>query len=159
MARVITLAEALSRLQALCAGREICAYDAEQKLFKWGLSASDRERIVDSLIDDRFIDETRYARSYVNDKFRFDKWGRIKIGYALKMKRLSSVVIDEALLAIDEASYLENLTQLLASKQRTLKSDLSPQELHAKLYRFALTRGFESGLVLSVLKQQSPCDY
>lgn len=150
MKKEITPSQALLKAQALCASKEVCSYDIREKLKRWEVAASDHEAIIDQLIDQRFIDEERYANSFVHDKFRFDHWGRIKIRYALRMKQLPSYAIEAALAAIDEEQYSESLAQMLASKQRATRAK-SPQDLHAKLYRFALSRGFEPAVIQPLL--------
>lgn len=154
MKKETTPSQALQKAQTLCAYRETCTYDIVEKLKRWGVSPSEHDAIIDTLIEQRFIDEERYAKSFVNDKFRFEHWGRIKIRYALRMKQVASPVIEEALTTIDDELYRESLAEMLAIKQRSTKAK-SPQELHAKLYRFALSRGFESDIISKTLKQPS----
>ena len=69
---------------ALCAGREMCLSDIRRKLILWGVKSDDTDNILNLLIQGKFIDEKRYAAAFVKDKFRYNKWGKIKIGAGFK---------------------------------------------------------------------------
>ena len=139
--------EMLQRLAAVCAGKECCLQELREKLIKAELPEGACERVLAKLQEMRFVDEARYARSFVNDKFRFNHWGRIKINYALSQKGIPAAVRQSALEAIDESAYREQLVDLLRSKLRTLHAR-NAYELIQKLLRFASSRGFESALIL-----------
>lgn len=111
----------------------------------------DQDEIINSLIEDKFIDESRFTNFYVRDKYRFNKWGRIKISYHLKHKQIPERIINEALEQINHQEYKENLQNILQSKLRSLKDD-DPYQLKTKLYRFAQSRGFESQLSLNLIE-------
>jgi regulatory protein len=111
------------------------------------LSYDDRDKIIQSLIDDKFLDEKRYTGFYVRDKYKFNKWGRVKISHHLKQKQIPEYIIMEAFDSISEKLYEENLEEILASKMRSTREE-DPYKLKAKLYRFAQSRGFESNLIL-----------
>ena len=75
----ITKEEAWNKASFLCASSEKCLYDIQEKLKSWGCNSDDSEQICQRLIEEQYIDQTRYAYFYVKDKFRFNKWGKIKI--------------------------------------------------------------------------------
>ena len=97
-----------------------------------------------------YIDEARYARAFVNDKFRFDHWGRIKIRYALRQKGVSDFDTDDALALIDDDDYRQALADFIASRRRTTKGD-TPYAVNQKIARAAITRGFEPQMVFDAL--------
>jgi len=130
---------------------ERCIYDVRKKINSTGASSETTERIIAHLLKEKFIDETRYCRSFVNDKFRFNRWGRIKIIYELRGKKIPETIINEAVMAIDEEEYASVLFTLLKDKKRSFKGK-TEQDIFAKLYRFALSRGFESDLTIMQLK-------
>lgn len=138
----LTYEQALQRATALCSGSEHCVSDMMEKLSRWGLSKQDSERVVDYLLDEKYIDELRYARAYANDKFRFSHWGRVKIRAMLRMQRISDSDINEALDNIDEQQYLEILEGVIETKRRSIGDDASYAS-RTKIIRFALQRGFE----------------
>lgn len=155
MTKILTPPEALHRAAALCSTAEHCTADIREKLARWGVAESDARAIVDRLVQERFIDEQRYAIAFVKDKFRFSGWGRIKIRYALQQKHIDGSDIDNALTVIGEEEYADRLHQLLQAKSRTLRDD-DPEARRAKLFRFAASRGFESNLIFNTLKQLEP---
>ncbi len=150
MKKELSPEEALYRAAALCSTAEKCKSEIEEKLSRWGISATETRRIVERLEQEKYIDESRYCRSFVNDKIRFDHWGRMKIIAALRQKRIENEHIQAALSQIDEDSYRALLQELLTKKQRSLGDEESPAN-RAKLVRFAVSRGFEPGLVFTLL--------
>ena len=77
----ISESEMLHRAAAYCSASERCIQDVEKKIKAAGLAGEESDRIVSRLLQERFIDESRFARYFVNDKLRFNKWGRVKINY------------------------------------------------------------------------------
>ena len=144
--------EILHLAASYCSLTERCIYDVCKKITSAGASPETTERIIAHLLKERFIDEARYSRSFVRDKFRFNHWGRIKIGYELRSKNISNLLINEALTQIDEDEYESVLFALLKEKKRTSKGR-TQQDVFSKLYRFAVSKGFESDLTLRQLKK------
>ncbi|WP_304966528.1 regulatory protein RecX, partial [uncultured Parabacteroides sp.] len=85
----ISESEMLHRAAAYCSASERCIQDVEKKIKAAGLTGEESDRIVARLLEERFIDESRFARYFVNDKLRFNKWGRIKIRQHLQAKRVA----------------------------------------------------------------------
>ena len=139
----------LDRLQAQCSKREYCSSDILRK----GLSAfdGDREqasRLLESLIQDRFVDDLRYATAFAREKSRLTGWGPAKIKYMLVGKGIPKSVVEEALREIDPDEALRKMRSVLEAKYRTLAGD--PQEKF-KLLRFGLTRGYEYDAIAPVV--------
>jgi regulatory protein len=143
---------ALNRAMALCAGREICSYDINRKLISRGLKDDEASKILNILIQDKFIDDERYALAFVKDKFRNNKWGRIKIGSALKMKRIPEEMIRNAMESINNEEYIDLLKSILVKQKKTIKSK-NQFDLKGKLLRHCLSKGFESHLVYDLLNE------
>lgn len=144
--------EVLHKAAAYCSAAERCTQDVLKKIEPSGLSAEENERIIARLIKEKFINESRYARCFVNDKIRFNKWGRIKIDYELRQKKIASDIRNEALNNIDETDYNNTLYNLLKDKKKTIKAKDSRDEYY-KLMRFAAGRGFESNICSRCLKK------
>ena len=143
--------EALNKAAAYCTLCERCISEVKAKLDAWGIGYASQTKIIDLLIDEKFIDENRYCRAFVNDKLRFNHWGRIKISAKLKEKELPSEHIVNALAGIDEEEYADILQKILNNKRReTGKSN--DYQTRQKLLRFATSRGFEYPLILKLLK-------
>ena len=141
---------ALNKAIALCAEREWCYSDMRQKFTSWGIKGNDIEKILNHLTHSKFIDEERYAVAFTKDRFRHNKWGRIKIGLALKMKRIPEELIRNALDTIDDTEYL-NLLKSIMEKQRNSIKAKNQYDLKGKLLRHCLSKGFESHLVYDLL--------
>ncbi len=139
--------EALSRAMKLCSREEKCSFDIRQKLFQWGVTAEVHDEIINQLIDEKFLSDERFVRYFIRDKFRFNKWGKIKIEYLLKQKRLPAALISQAMSEeISEEVYNRTLKELLKAKHAQC-SETDHLKLKAKLVRYAASRGFESGKV------------
>ena len=137
---------AFSYAASRCAVREYCCRDWYDKFVSGGLPAEAAERVVARLVEERFIDEARYARAYVHDKVLYDRWGRVKIRQSLRMKGLPDSVVSESFSAVTCEEYEEALRCVLEQKRRTLKAR-NDYEFRQKLARFAIGRGFEPALV------------
>lgn len=133
--------EAYSRATALCSKSEKCVSDIRKKLYDWHIDADQHDEVIDRLIDNKYIDEERFAHYFVRDKYRFNRWGRVKIRYHLSQKRIPSFLLDQALSEIDEEVYEEILLKALQTKMRSIKVDQS-FEVRQKLMQFAAGRGF-----------------
>lgn len=148
----ITEKEMLHRAAAYCSAVERCIQDVEKKIAAAGLSFEVSERIISHLIKEKFIDEARFSQSFVNDKLRFNKWGRIKIGYELRKKNIPINCYADALDAIDEDEYHEILLSLLKAKKKSTRGK-DERDIFYKLLRFAAGRGFESNEVIRCLRE------
>lgn len=142
--------EALNRAAAYCTTCERCVSEVCAKLVAWGVGDAQQQRIIERLIKENFICEERFCRAFVNDKVRFNRWGRRKISLALREKRVEPALVKEALDAIDEEEYMSALVAVVAAKRRELKGKddyLSKQ----KILRYAASRGFETSLIMNAI--------
>ena len=142
--------EAFLQLAALCANAEHCQYDMLEKMKRWELSDEAQARVMARLIEERYVDDRRYARAFVKDKIRYNKWGRRKVQQGLWMKRIDKEIQDEVLNEIDEKEYLNVLKPLLKQKLKSIKAN-SDYELNQKLVRFAYGRGFTFDIIRQCL--------
>ena len=139
---IITEEEALNKLAAYCAGSEHCKAELNEKMQRWGMPYDTISRVIARLEKENFIDEERFCKAYVNDKFHFSKWGKLKISQGLYLKKISQPVITKYLNEIDQEEYLEILTQLINAKRKSVRAK-DDFELNGKLIRFAMSRGYE----------------
>lgn len=142
--------KAKSRLAKLCSMKEVCEHDALEKLHKWEIFYEDAEKITNWLIKEKFIDNNRFARFYTRDKYRFNKWGRIKIKYALKQKDISHKDIEDAMTEINNKEYNDILYHIIETKLKTTKEDDS-YKLKAKVHNHAQSKGYESHLIFNAI--------
>ena len=143
----LTYEQALSRAAALCSGSEHCSSEIRKKLLLWGLSPTQSEKAITFLNEEKYIDSQRFCRAYCLDKFRYNHWGRIKISQMLRLLEMDSTDINEGLAAIPEEEYQEVLQHILEQKNKQLR-DSDPYIRKGKLVRHALSRGFETHLIL-----------
>lgn len=151
MKKEYTLEELLYKAASYCSISEHCISEVEDKLAAWGVSESDKQTLVERLISEDFINEKRYCVHFVKDKFRFNKWGKIKISYALKGKKLDIALINDALQSIDDGEYQEMLASILKTKLVGLKYEYE-YEKQGKLFRFAQSRGFENNIIEKAIR-------
>lgn len=140
------------RLEELCARSEQCEGEIRRKLRVWQVGDDDADTIVRSLVRRRFVDDSRYAAAFTRDKYRFARWGRRKIEMALRQKRVDDDIIAEALDTIDEEEYAEVLRHIITLKIKAL-SEPQSYENRTRLFRFAVSRGFEIPLVSKIISQ------
>lgn len=139
----------------LCARREYCEREIARKLADKGASPEEAAEVLQRLVDEGYVNDLRYAKAYVSDKFRFDHWGRVKIQNQLRLKGVNDTDIREALSQIDEEAYREVVRQFVDSRRRELGDDEDPR-IRQKIIRAALSRGYEAEFVFALfLKNQS----
>lgn len=138
------------RAMTICAGREYCIDDIRNKLGSWGVGEADTEKIIISLQKEKFIDEERYAAAFVRDKFKYNKWGKIKISAHLRQKKIPENIINIALDSIDNTTYLNMIRDLLISHRRTIRA-ANQYDLKGKLLRYGLSKGFESHILYDMI--------
>jgi regulatory protein len=141
---------ALNKAMAQCSRREYCCRDIRDKLISWGVSGNDSEKIIENLIKENFINEQRFATAFTRDKFRYNKWGKLKIASHLRHKNIPGEILKEALDSIDYEAYTKVLKDLITSHRRSVKSK-NQYDMNAKLLRYGLSKGFESSLLYEVL--------
>lgn len=158
MKKEMTEQEAYLQLAALCAQAEHCRQEMLDKMKRWGLDEGVKDRIISRLVKERFVDDERYARAFVKDKVRYNKWGRRKIQQALWMKRIDEHIQQQVLDEIEEREYLEVLRPLLKQKCKSVKAQ-NDYELNQKLIRFALGRGFTFDVIRQCINVDETMDF
>lgn len=138
--------QALQKLAALCSRSEHSSGEIREKMRRWQLPSDAQERIVQRLVAERFIDDSRFARLFVRDRLRFASWGERKILMALRQKGIDEATAAEALGEVSDDEWLAALRSVIAAKRRTTKA-ASDYGLNAKLMRHALSRGFTMRLI------------
>ena len=147
----LTPDQVLDKIAKYCAYQERCVKDVRDKMKTYDISQEDREKILDYLLDNRFVNDERFAKSFVRGKINQSGWGLNKIRFHLVQKGIAKDIINEALQQTDEAVYRQRLIDILKTKSKTVKAD-SDFEKKRKLAAYAMQKGFEGGLVWEVLK-------
>ncbi len=153
--KVLTPEQAYVKVRHYCAFQERTHLEVKRKLSGYGLSWTQAGELIARLIEDGFLNEERFARSFAGGKFRMKGWGRKKIELELKMRQISAYSIRKAINEeIDPDAYEKTLRKLLEKKWNSLKS---PGDTHytkqAKTRQYLLARGFENDLISRELKK------
>jgi len=143
----------LQRITKYCADAERSTFDVFSKLISWEIPMDECEIIIRKLKSEKFLDDQRFADSYVREKWNLDKWGRVKIAHALENKNLDEQIILTALDKIDPEDYLNGMNDVLLKKHREIKSDQS-REKARQIMMFAQSRGFEEDLILEWIEKE-----
>ena len=131
----------LEKMEAQCSKREYCVSDVRLKVFKALDGDTARtDEVIDSLVSDKYLDDTRYAAAFAREKAALTGWGPVKIRYSLRAKGIASPAIDAAMHEIDADKAKDKLNKLLESKRKSLEGD--PQ-IKLKLIKYMLSRGYE----------------
>ena len=147
-----TAQEIFEKMAAHCSRSEQCSTDIHKKVITARLSSEEADEIIEKLKAEKFIDDERYVRSYVSDKFKFNKWGKVKIRHYLKMKGLSDELIQAGLDEIDTDKYRETLIKTMKEKARKVKKK-NRYEKMGQIIRFAQNRGFEPEIIHRYLNE------
>jgi len=149
--------EALHLAAAMCSSTERCSTEIAEKLRNKGLVEQDIALIVSYLIKEKYIYDSRFARAFIKDKFRYNQWGRIKIRYMLMQKKIPREIIDTAFEVLEDEAYQDMIQKLISMKSKGLKAK-NDYDKKMKLARFLAGKGFEydefSG-ILNMNKEES----
>lgn len=135
-----------------CDYQERCTHEVLEKLKELEATHYSKELILAQLEKEGLLNDERFAIAFARGKFRFKKWGRIKIRYQLQQKQLPKAYITKALELIDDQDYVNTLSELLEKKilLEKLKNTLIDK---AKLYRYAAGKGYEKDLIIETINQ------
>ena len=144
------LKDALRKAALFCAYQERTQQEVRDRLKEWGVLGDDAEEVIAELIQQNYLNEERFAKSFAGGKFRVKGWGKRKIQQHLKQRGISGYNLDQAMKEIAPDDYRDTLTTLLDKKRQSIRDD-NPLVIKQKLVRYALSKGYESDLIFSVL--------
>ena len=146
----MTYEQALHRLAAYCSRAERCSWDIRRKMDEWTIPAEQQDQIIRQLQKEKFLDEERYCKAFVNDKAQYNRWGIHKIRFELRKKQLPEPLISEALRNLDPKENRARLQLLITQKKKSVKGK-NEWEIRQKLLRFAASKGFSQEEIERVL--------
>lgn len=144
------LKDALRKAASFCAYQERTQQEVRKRLDAWDIYGDDAEEIIAELITQGYLSEERFATSFAGGKFRVKGWGKRKIAQHLKQRGITGRNLETALADIKPDDYKTRLVELLDKKRRLLHDD-NPLVIKQKLARYALSKGYELGLIWDVL--------
>jgi len=151
-AKPLTPDQVLDKMAKYCAYQERCVKDVRDKLMTYDIAQEDRDKVLEYLLDNRFVNDERFAKSFVRGKVHQSGWGVNKIRFHLVQKGIVKDIIDEALQQTDEEVYRQRLIDILKTKSKTVKAE-TDFERKRKLAAYAIQKGFEGSLVWEVLRE------
>lgn len=148
--KYLTKEQATQKLRQYCAYQERSHSEAVQKLWDLGVRKAEHDEIISSLIEDDYLNEERFAIQFAGGKFRMKNWGRKRIYYALKEKKVSEYNIRKAMKEIPDEAYEKTLLQLAEKKYASLKDE---QYLvrKKKTMDYLMQKGYEPELVTKAM--------
>jgi regulatory protein len=153
--KIYDLKEAREKIRAFCVYRDRSHAEVSAKLFTYGLHSATVNELMGELVEEKYLDEERFARSFVRGKYSIKKWGRVKIEQALKPHKLSAYVLKQAFSEIDATQYRQNLSAILERKWQENKG-LKAFSRRQKTAQYAFSRGYESELIWELLNELFP---
>jgi len=150
--REIVVKEAYSKMAQLCSRSEQCSTDIRKKIIAYEIMDELVDEIISKLKEEKFIDDERYIKAYVSDKFKLYKWGKVKIRHYLKAKGLSDDLIEKGLTEINDDQYKKLLIATLKEKAKKVKAD-NKFDKAGQIIRFAQSRGFEPEIIHRYLNE------
>lgn len=147
-----SLKEIYAKMEYYCAYQERCYKEVEEKLYSFSVNLSEKEEILTYLIENNFINEERFAQSFVRGKHNYKFWGKNRIVNELKFRNISSRIITIALKEIPEETYLENFHQLAEKHWHNITERKGPKK-NKKFVDFLLRKGYETNLIYEKLNE------
>ena len=147
-----TFEEIKHKLEYYCSYQDRCHKEVEQKLNSFTLITELKEKVIVHLIENNFINEERFAKSFVRGKHNYKFWGKNRIVNELKFRNISSRIITIALKEIPEATYLENFHQLAEKHWNNITERKGPKK-NKKFVDFLLRKGYETSLIYEKLNE------
>tara|TARA_R110001583_G_scaffold183771_1_gene342536 strand:- start:63 stop:536 length:474 start_codon:yes stop_codon:yes gene_type:complete len=144
--KTYTLQEATKKLEHYCAYQERCHQEVRQKLETMYMIPEAIDIIIVHLLEHNFLNEERFAKTFVSGKFKIKKWGRRRLTYELKKKDVSKVNINQALAEIENTEYTEVFNALAEKRLQNIK-ETNTFKKKKKLIDYLIYRGWESHLV------------
>lgn len=150
----LTPQQAHQKLKHYCAYQERSHQEVKEKAFGFGLRSQDVDEILSALIQEDYLNEERFAIAFAGGKFRMKEWGRVKIRYELKQRKVSEYCIRKALQSIDEEAYHKTLEELAEKKWKSIRgSGVNRFVKLSKTRDYLMQRGFEADLIRGVMDE------
>lgn len=138
--------QALEKMERYCAYRDRCRLETEEKLRSFGLTENENEEVMRRLEDGRFLDEERFAHSFVRGKYRMKKWGETRLRAELAARGIPGQLIEKAIGGINREEYMDNFKKLFDARVRRA-GGLDTREQKAAVYNYLYAKGYPAGMI------------
>lgn len=151
----IGIDKAWQKIKHYCAYQERNHAEVKQKLYGYGLYKQEVEQLLSQLIDENYLNEERFAIAFAGGRFRMKQWGKTKITFELKQKKISDYCIKKALAQIDATDYAATLQKLATEKWEQLKGEGNIFTKRSKLQNYLMSKGYEYHLIAEMVQRLS----
>ncbi len=148
-----TKEQAHQKAKHYCAYQERCHSEVKEKLYSFGLRKVEVEDLLSTLIEEDYLNEERFAELFAGGRFRLKKWGRVKIKYELKQKKVSEYCIKKGMKVIEDADYMQTIQKLFALKSKELKHEKNHFIKKKKIQDYLLQKGYEPELIRNLFSK------
>jgi regulatory protein len=145
--RFFSFENSKAKIENWCAYRDRSVDETKQKLFSYGLSPQQVEKIIVHLTELNFLDDKRFAESFVTGKFRIKNWGKQKIFMHLMQKKIQKDFVQDALNSIDYDEYVSTAQVLVEKKWALLEREKDDWTRKQKVIKYVAGRGFEFNVI------------
>ncbi len=149
--KFFSVEESYVKITAFCAYQERTQDEVRKKLVTYGLTEDEVDHLIVRLLQENYVHEERFAKTFAGGKFRLKKWGRIKIKAELKARGLSSYCVQQGLNEIDPDEYWTTLLEL-AERKNALEKEPNTLLRKQKVARFLMGKGYEQDLIWEVIE-------
>jgi regulatory protein len=108
-------------MEHYCAYQERCHKEVRQKLRDMHMIPEAIDVVIAHLLEHNFLNEERFAKTFVKGKFTIKKWGRRRLTLALKQKEVSKYTINIAMSTIGDGEYIDTFNALAEKKLNSIK--------------------------------------
>jgi len=150
--KILTLLEAQKKMEHYCAYQERCHKEVVKKLQELGMIPISVDTIVSKLVEDNYLNETRFAQSYARGKFRIKKWGKIRIRRELKARDLSDYNIKKGLEEIPDLDYNTTFWALFEKRKKEVYENI-PSVQKKKIISYMVYRGWELEKIYEAMQE------
>ena len=141
----------LEKMRSYCMYQERCIQEVKKKLTRLQVVPKSKSKIINHLIDDDYLNEVRFTKSFIQGKLRIKKWGRIKLNYELKMRGVKKFIIDGEINKISKRDYYDYFNEFSINKIKTLKG--SKEQKKRSFINYFTYRGWENNLIYEKLNE------
>lgn len=141
----------LEKMRSYCMYQERCIQEVKKKLTRLQVIPKSKSKIINHLIDDDYLNEVRFTKSFIQGKLRIKKWGRIKLNYELKIRGVKKFIIDEEINKISKEDYYDYFNEFSNNKIKTLKG--SKEQKKRSFINYFTYRGWENNLIYEKLNE------